>query len=101
MILSAWYVFFRDVEYLYDVFLRLLMYMSAIFYQVDRYGPNVQRVFLINPIYVFIKYFRNIIIAETIPSFSYHMLMLFYTSVVLVLGCIMYKKNNTRFLYYV
>ena len=101
MILSAWYIFFRDVEYLYDVFLRLLMYMSAIFYQVDRYGPTVQRIFLINPIYVFIKYFRNIIIAGTIPSFSYHMLMFFYTAVVLVLGCVMYKKNNTRFLYYV
>ena len=101
MILSAWYIFFRDVEYLYDVFLRLLMYMSAIFYTVDKYGDHIQRIFLINPLYVFIKYFRNIIIAGTIPSFSYHLLMLFYTAVVLVLGCVMYKKNNTRFLYYV
>ena len=35
MILSALYVFFRDIEYLYSVFTLLLMYMSAIFYNVD------------------------------------------------------------------
>ena len=101
MILSAWYVFFRDVEYLYDVFLRLLMYMSAIFYQVDRYADNIQRLFLINPVYVFINYFRMIIIEGTIPSSHYHLLMLGYTIVVLGLGCLMYKRNNTKFLYYV
>lgn len=101
MILSAWYVFFRDVEYLYDIFLRLLMYMSAIFYQVDHYADTVQRLFLLNPVYVFIKYFRIIIIDGTIPSNQYHLLMLGYTSVVFLLGCLMYKKNNTKFLYYV
>ena len=30
MILSALYVFFRDIQYIYDVFTMLLMYMSAI-----------------------------------------------------------------------
>lgn len=33
LILSALYVFFRDTKYLYDVFLKLLMYASAIFLQ--------------------------------------------------------------------
>ncbi len=37
MILSALFVFFRDVRYLYDVFLTLITYMSAIFYSVDKY----------------------------------------------------------------
>ena len=101
MILSALFVFFRDTEYLYEVFLRLLMYCSAIFYTVDRYAPEVQRVFLVNPVYLFIKYFRNIIIGPSVPSLSFHLLMLGHTVAVLTVGSIMYKKFNTRFLYYV
>ena len=31
MILSAFFVFFRDTQYLYDIFIQLLLYMSAIF----------------------------------------------------------------------
>ncbi len=101
MILSAAFIFFRDTEYLYDVFLRLLMYLSAIFYSVENYSPQVQRLFLINPIYLFIKYFRNIILGPSVPSLRFHLLMLAHTMTALVIGGVMYKKLNTKFLYYV
>lgn len=101
MVLSALYVFFRDVKYLYDVFTLLLMYMSAIFYNIDGYPANVQNLFLINPVYLFIRYFRKIVIEATIPSVWFHLLMLADVAVVLALGCWMYKKYNTKFLYYV
>ena len=101
MVLSALYVFFRDTEYLYDVFLRLLMYLSAIFYNVSNYDAYVQRMFLMNPVFLFIKYFRCVIIDGNLPSAQFHLLMLAYTVVVFLLGCQIYKKNNTKFLYYV
>jgi len=43
LILSALYVFFRDTTYLYDIFLTLLNYVSAIFYYVDSYPDYIQR----------------------------------------------------------
>ena len=101
MILSALYVFFRDIQYLWSVFTRLLMYMSAIFYTIDRYSPAVQNVFLLNPVYLFIRYFREIVIEMTIPSVWFHLLMLADTLIAVGIGCWMYKKYNHRFLYYV
>ena len=101
MILSALFVFFRDTEYLYDVFLTLLTYLSAIFYHVDRFEPSIQRLFLLNPVYVYIKYFRTIVIDGNIPSLAYHGLCFFYAALFFGLGAFMYKKFNTRFLYYV
>ena len=101
MILSALYVFFRDIQYLWSVFTRLLMYMSAIFYTIDRYSPDVQNVFLLNPVYLFIRYFREIVIDMTIPSVWFHLLMLADTLIAVGIGCWMYKKYNHRFLYYV
>lgn len=100
LILSGLYVFFPDVKYLYDVFLRLLHYISAIFYSIDRYSPFAQNLFLLNPIYLFIRYFRKIVIESTIPSGWFHLLMAVDATIVLCIGCWVYKKYNTKFLYY-
>lgn len=101
LILSALYVFFRDIQYLWSVFTQLLMYMSAIFYTIDNYSPLVQNLFLLNPVYLFIRYFRKIVIEMTVPSVWFHLLMLADVLIVLGIGCWMYKKYNHRFLYYV
>ena len=101
MILSALFVFFRDVQYLWTIFTQLLMYMSAIFYTVDRYSPLMQKMFYLNPVYAFISYFRKIVIYGTIPTPWHHGLMLLYVALALGIGCLIYKKYNTRFLYYV
>lgn len=101
LILSALFVFFRDIQYLWSVFTQLLMYLSAIFYTIDSYSYTVQCAFLLNPVYLFIRYFRKIVIEATIPTVWFHLLMLLDVVVVLGIGCWMYKKYNTKFLYYV
>ncbi len=101
LILSALFVFFKDIQYLWSVFTMLLMYMSAIFYTIDGYSPMVRNLFLLNPVYLFIRYFRKIVIEATIPTVWFHLLMLADVGIVLGLGCWMYKKYNTKFLYYV
>jgi ABC-2 type transport system permease protein len=101
LILSALFVFFRDMQYLWSVFTQLLMYASAIFYSVDNFGPEIQRVFLANPVYLIIKYFRVITIEGLTLSWHYHLLMAAEALIVLALGCWMYKKYNHQFLYYV
>lgn len=101
LILSALFVFFKDIQYLWSVFTMLLMYMSAIFYTIDGYSPVVQNLFLLNPVYLFIRYFRKIVIDATIPSVWFHLLMLADVVIAMGIGYRMYKKNNTKFLYYV
>ncbi len=50
LILSAWFMMFKDIKYLYDIFTMMLMYFSAIFYTTDGYSPLVQKLFHLNPI---------------------------------------------------
>ena len=101
LILSALFVFFRDIQYLWSVFTMLLMYMSAIFYTIDSYSYEVQCLFLVNPVYLFIRYFRKIVIEAEIPTTWFHLLMAADAIIVLGIGCWMYKKYNHKFLYYV
>lgn len=101
LIISALFVFYKDMSYLYDIFTMLLMYLSAIFYTTDILPEKYQAVFLLNPIYVYIKYFRDIVLQGEIPSPAYHGLCLFYALVALCIGGYIYKKYNHKFLFYV
>ena len=101
MILSALFVFFRDIQYLWTVFVQLLMYMSAIFYFVDGYSPTVQMIFHLNPIFVYIKYFRVVVIENAVPSLEVNLLTVIYALLAFGIGALIYKKKNHKFLYYV
>ncbi len=101
LILSAMFVFFRDTQYLYDIFTLMLMYVSAIFYRIDSYPATIQHLFLLNPIYCIIYYFRQVVIDGVIPSLGLHGLIALYTLLSLGIGCLIYKKKNQKFLYYV
>ena len=101
LILSALFVFFRDIQYLWSVFTLLLMYLSAIFYTITSYSQQAQNLFLLNPVYLFIKYFRSILIDATIPPLWFHLLIFADALIAVGIGSLIYKKKNTQFLYYV
>lgn len=101
LILSALFVIFKDVQYLYEVFTTMLMYLSAIFYPIVTFPERIQFLFYLNPVYVYINYFRAIVIDGAIPSVEYHLLCAFYALLAFSIGAFIYKKYNYRFLYYV
>ena len=101
LILSALYVFFRDIQYLWSVFTLLLMYMSAIFYTIDSFSPRAQQLFLLNPVHYYIRYFRKIVLEGVVPGISFHLLGALYALLAFAIGAYIYKKKNHDFLYYV
>lgn len=101
LILSAMYLMFRDMKYLYDIFTMLLMYVSAIFYTTSAYPEHVRKLFYLNPIYVYITYFRSVILDHRIPSVWLHLMAAGYALLVLLIGAVIYKKKNYKFLYYI
>ena len=101
LVLSAFYVFFRDMSYLWSVFTRLLFYGSAVMYSIDNFSEAGKRVFLCNPVYMFIAYFREVTIGGAVPSLAHHAILAGWALAAILVGCALYKKFNTRFLYYV
>lgn len=100
LILSALFVFFRDMQYLWTVFVQILMYLSAIFYTTENFSPLLRCALHLNPVYLCITYFRQIVLYGQIPQLWFHGLMLLFSAAALAIGCGIYKKYNQRFLYY-
>lgn len=66
MILAALYVFFRDIQHFYTVFLTLWTYLTPIFYKINRfkntfYDRIVKQVINLNPMCHFVDNFRSVI----------------------------------------
>lgn len=100
LILSALFMFFRDIQYLWSVFTLLLMYVSAIFYDVEQFG-DMKILFNLNPIFVYIKYIRQLVLYQEFPSLPLNLAAVGYALVALGIGALIYKANNHKFLYYV
>lgn len=101
LILSALFVFFRDIQYLWGIMTQLLMWLSAVFYTIDNFSYTARCMFLLNPIYLYIRYFRKIVIEGTIPTIQFHLLAMAYALIAFGVGVYMYKRYNHEFLYYV
>ncbi len=104
LILSAMFVFFRDVQYLWSVFLTLLMYLSAIFYNpvgMTILGFDGGMILKLNPVYTYISYFREIVLYGNIPSPTHHLLAIGFAVGSVLIGGLIYKKMNHKFLYYI
>ena len=100
MILSTMAVFFRDVEYLWGVALMLIMYASAIFYQVkDVVSPGNAWIFRLNPLYAVIVNFRNAVFGQP-PDFSAMWYAFAFGGVSLLLGVFVFYKKQDKFILY-
>ena len=101
LILSALYVFFRDTSNIYEILTLLMHYLSALFYTLDDFSETARQLFLLNPVYSYIYYFRLVVIDSVVPPWQLHLLCAGYAVVALLIGCLIYHRNNHKFLYYV
>lgn len=101
LILSSLFIFFRDTQYLYRIFLQLLMYGCAIFYTVDIVPENLQFIFYLNPVYIYIAYFREIVVFGCVPDVFMHLLAIGYALIALLAGLYVYCKSRDKFIYYI
>ena len=99
-VLSALFVFFRDVQYLYQIFTMLLSYLSAIFYEVKAFPENLHFLFYMNPLYQYISYMRELVIQSSVPSFTHHIVCLAFSFGMLGIGLLVHKKTEQKFVYY-
>lgn len=97
LILATLAVFFRDLEYLWDVFLMLIMYLCAIFYYPTKLG-DMEFLLKFNPLYAIIGNFRCAILdGTTLDTFSL-VYSASFSIVVLVVGLYVFYKNQDKFI---
>lgn len=102
LILCSINVFFRDLQHLYGVFLTVWMYISAIFYDVDMLGNGfVKTVIQLNPLYQFIRFFREIIMTGTFPGLLHNLYCAGWAVLMMLIGALFFKVTQKNFILHI
>lgn len=102
LILSTLNVFFRDIEYIWSVATMLIMYASAIFYQPQRViATGNSWIFNINPVFMCIANFRNAVLYGKPMQMHYCMVSACAAVVSVVIGVILFYKEQDKFILHV
>ena len=100
LILSALYVFVRDIMHIWEVFCTLLVYGSAIFYDPSQMDGWVQWVIKFNPIYHYITAVRECLLTSMGLDGQRLLICILCAAVSLALGVWVFKKNQDNFVLY-
>lgn len=94
--LSIFSVYYSDVQHLWGVVTQMGMYASAIFYPMDIIPEPFHQYLILNPIFWAIDQFRSFVMLGIIPNVNYILNLLIFSSIILVIGIIIFKKYQNK-----
>ena len=100
-ILATVSVFLRDMFYIYSIILTIWQYFTPIFYDISMLPIYLQQLFKFNPLYQYITFARTILLDAKTPSLQSFAWCGISAVVVFIIGCIVFKKKQDKFIYYV
>lgn len=92
LILSIGYVFFADIKYLYEIFLVLWMYMSAVFYPASNLPDYAQNVLYNNPTFLAIDISRSVLLYGELPAAIEWIKLSVFAIISFMFGILVFKK---------
>ncbi len=103
LILAALNVFFKDVEYLYEVFCMLIFYATPIFYTVDALGANkfVQMGLMSNPLYSIVSMFRSCVLFGEMWNWNHFLYASLFSLAMLIIGSLVFYKKQDKFILHI
>lgn len=100
--LAAITVFFRDIQYLWNVFLSMWMYLTPLFYPVSIIPEEYRLLYQnANPMYGYIEQFRDIVLYTKFPQIETILTGFATALIVLILGVWYFNKKQDEFILYI
>lgn len=98
LLMSALYVFFRDLPYFYELLTFLLWISSPVFYPSEIVPPEVQKVLVINPLLPIIQSIRQISLSGNYPDILLIFRAFLSGIIVFSIGAIAFKLWQDKFM---
>lgn len=98
MILSALSVYFRDIMHLYSIVTLAWMYLTPIFYPINIIPDKFVMFIVMNPMYHYITFFRDIVLYGTVPTVDTWIYCVLNSLLALFIGILVFKKLQRNFI---
>lgn len=94
--LSVIGVLYTDIKHFWGIVSQILLYTSAIFYEMKRIPDPYHDWLLLNPVYWAIEQFRDLIMYGIIPDYLNMLNLLILAIIALIIGIIVFNKYEDR-----
>ena len=97
LILATMMVFFRDTQFLWNIFSMLLMYLTPIFYPATIIPEYFMPIYRLNPLYHVIEFIRKILMYKEAPEPAAYLWCAVLCLVPFLIGVLVFRKNEDKF----
>ena len=101
LILATGMTFFRDVQFINNVFMTMLTYATPLFWELSMIPDKYLWIFKLNPLCNIITFVREIVLYNRYPGTELILLSLVIPVIFLVLGIYVFKKNQDKFILFI
>ena len=92
LILAAFNLLFRDVQYLLNLVLTLWFYLTPVIYAPEFFPEKYRFIFKLNPMAVFINAYRKVLLGKGMPNFSSLFIALLLSFAIFYISYKLFKK---------
>lgn len=100
LLLTTAMTFFQDTQFLWGVVSMMWMYLTPVFYPESIIPAKLLTLYHMNPMYQYITFARICIIDGVSPAPMAYLWCIVSSVVVLMLGIVVFKKNQDKFVLY-
>ena len=101
MLLSAVSVFFRDVMHMWSVILTAWTYATPLFYPAEILPGWMMALERFNPMYHYVGYIRELLLYQRLPSLQLNIACLACGVIMLVVGLLVFRKTEHKFILFI
>jgi len=97
LILASLYVYFRDLNHIWEVLIQMGFFLSPIVYPMSIVPEGYKFYYMLNPMTRLIEMYRNVLLYNTVPSVIDFGIVLMFGIFLLIFGSLLFKKLSRRF----
>jgi len=97
LLLSALFVYFRDLNQIWDVLITVLFFCSPIIYPLDIIPAYLMPYYLLNPVTQLIGIYREVMVAGNLPSLYSIVVVIGFAVAAYLVGSLVFSKLQRRF----
>ena len=87
--------------YIYGIIITILNYLTPIMYDISMISTEIQVIFKFNPLYQYINFARRIILYNETPSIQSFVVCGVTAVISVIIGIVVFRKNQDKFIYYI
>ncbi len=97
LILASLYVYYRDLNQIWDVLIQIGFFLSPIVYPLATVPPQYMQYYMLNPITIIIQMYRDVLLYHSLPSLYDVAISLSFGIALILIGSAVFGRLERRF----